>query len=351
MNKKKFKPHILLVPIFNLVLQKDVKREIKIGDVIFVAKEKLPKIRKRLGFKRRLSELNRQNPWKENIFEFASSYAVIKRKLADAKDINEPISLIREAVWLLASSQAPSRSYVRYFGLPEHEVNVLNKYVLYDMEEDNYDYFVFRPSSLPLEPFRLGSQWKHIMTNHFFPLGLKIINNKMKVKKTWQNSIKNAMILIGKSIFSSDLSQAFLYNMISIETLLTSRGDKFPEQIINRLNALFYWRFKKDDPKLWENRIKEIYKLRCEAIHDGEIKNIEVEHLLFSDLLLTNLLYNVCNSTKYISRKEDLVKYARETEARNILKIPQKYPFLIRFSTYWPSEIQLERIRKRMSWG
>lgn len=349
---KKTNTYLLLIPVFNLEIGRELNREIRIGDVIFVSTKKIPYIRKRLGFKRKISELKNELTWSWNILERAKTYAVLKWRLENKKAIEKPISMIKEAIWILASSHpSASRTNVRLFGLPEHKKHLINEYFAYNTKEDNFSFSTFISPSSQLEPFRLDAQWKNIMKRHFFPSAVNIINDKKNVKEHWKHDIKNTLVLVGKSLFSGDLSQAFLYNMIGIETLLTRAGDKFPDELINRLNALFSWRFSQDGTFVWNNKIKEIYKLRCEAIHNGKISKITVEHLIITDLIIQNLLYNICKSTKHIKEKQDLIMFTKESQAREILNIPPKYPFRIRFSTYWPSKSQIDKIKSRMTWS
>lgn len=340
--------HLILIPVFNLEIGRELDGEIRIGDVVFVSTTKIPRIRKRLGFIKTISDINSKIPKETNLFKRANTYAILKWNFANGQSVEKPISKIKEAIWILASSQTPSRTNIRYFGLPEHDKHLVNEHFVYSTKTGYFGLQSYRPS--PIEPYRLEKEWKMIMKNHFFLAALNIINDKTRVNKKWANDIRNTLIAVGKSQFSTDLSQAFIYNMIGIETLLTRRGEKITIELKNRLNALFSWYFKRRQWTNWDNKIKEIYDLRCKAVHDGEISNIKIEDLIFTDLIIQNLLLNICNSTKHIKMKQDLIDFTKKYQARELLNLPQKYPFKIIFRSHWPNQKQIDKIKERMSW-
>lgn len=346
---EKAETHLILIPVFNLEIGQELNREIQIGDVVFVSTAKIPQIRKRLGFIKTISEINSKMPKETNLFKRANTYAILKWNFANGWSVEKPISKIKEAIWILASSQTPTRTNIQYFGLPEHDKHLVNEHFVYSTKTGYFGLQSYISS--PLESYKLENEWKSIMKHHFFPAALNIINDKTKVDKKWVNDIRNTLIAVGKSHFSTDLSQAFIYNMIGIETLLTRRGDKITSELKNRLNALFSWYFKRRQSTNWDKKIEEIYKLRCEAIHDGETRNIKTEDLIFTDLILQNLLLNICNSTKHIKKKQDLIDFTKKYQARELLNLPQKYPFKIIFRSHWPSQKQIDKIKERMSWG
>lgn len=70
---------VLSVPIYNLVLDREINGEIVIGDVHFVSTKKIRWIRKKLGIPSTISEINnyRKKHGQEPIFDKSSTYAFL----------------------------------------------------------------------------------------------------------------------------------------------------------------------------------------------------------------------------------------------------------------------------------
>ncbi len=98
----------------------------------------------------------------------------------------------------------------------------------------------------------------------FFSRLLDVLDKRIKVHGSWRQDLKRAAILIGKSLNSNDVSMSFLYNMIALERLLTTRGDKYAEALPERIE-----RYRLDWVlELIAMRIVfGIYKKRSEFVH------------------------------------------------------------------------------------
>ena len=201
-----------------------------------------------------------------------------------------------------------------------------------------------------LQPNCCEGYWKqNAAKKHFFALQ-KIVDKTNHVQPKWRNSIIRAASLFGKSFLAKHMAEAFMYNMIAIETLLTNQGDKFPSSLIDRLVALFGW-MTTDDPKHWENSISKLYQLRCSFVHDGIHGEIDGMDLYESDTILSNLLTNICKNTKTIKSKNDIIKLSERVAACQVLGIPPKRREVFTFSRL----MMAPRIRKDYdddtSWG
>ncbi len=348
MSKRTF---IICTPTYNLSISKICNSEIRIENVTFISGKKIPYVRKHLGFKDRISVMNAWNQKNigKKLIEDNVTYAIIKWRRLPDDSIQKPMRLIQEAIWILASSQfsASNRGIVDYFGLPEHGVRYMHKYFLYDLsgKKSRQSFSV----ASPIKTFELNGEWKRLMRHHLFPEVLRIINRDVSVDGKWRKSIRKAAILSGQSILSTDLPQAFMYNMIAMETLLTQRGDKFPDAIVERLNALFSWLFERR-PRYWEQIITRLYKLRCSMVHDGETGDIKTEDLLNADILVENLLANLGLATRIIQSKSSLIELSKKVAAKRYLGISYKPPFRARFSQPASLKSKVERVREKMSW-
>ena len=340
----------LIYPVYNLRILKNIGGELKIERVHFISKEKIPRVRKRLNLKKKVSEMNKI--WiKHNmpkLFDIAPSFAVIKIKRSPKDELIEPVNKIKESLWILASSQFSNRrDFIRYFGLPEYQANIITEFFLYDSKEKKSKRSFNRIA--PLNPYILDASWRKEMKNHFFSHLLKILNGKIRVKPKWKYDIRNAAILAGKSHFSNDLPQAFLYNMIAIETLLGIPEERFPDLIIDRLNALFGW-LSNEDSDFWKPTIKRLYALRCKMVHNGDTRDIKTKDLIASDNILFNLLYNISRFIKKLPNKQSLPILSEKIKARRILgqKIKERDNF--RYWHFHMSESTINRIKKKNHW-
>jgi len=352
-NQNQSRNYVLIYPVYNLEISQDIGGEIQIDRVAFFARDKIPRIRKRLGFAKKISEENRV--WKKhhlpNLFSEASSYAlIIFRSKNINEDISEPINKIKEAFWILASSQFfLRRDFTKYFGSLEHQGNMKTGFTLYDQSQ-KFAIRHFRKIN-PL-PYKLDKAWKIYKKNHFFSFLLKFLNHNISenINSDWKKTIRNASILAGKSVFSKEISQAFLYNMIAIESLFKiNPSDKFPSSMIERYNALFGW-ITEEDPRPWEYVLKRLYELRCKFVHDGDIGDIKTTDIIHSDCILFNLLFNICRSIKCFPTSQSFTKLTKKINARRILGQKIKERPNLRYFHADLSRSTIERIKKENNW-
>ena len=337
------KNHIIVIPIFNLVLGKNIQKEIKIGDITFIEKNKLIRCRRRFGYDKPLSEIGKK--FKNTNFELLKSsktYAVLKYNIDPKVSVSEPMSKIREAIWILASEQFGHRRNIKRFGFPEYAKRHLSDSFLYNKITKRVNVSFKADNVIQHSIIR---KWSDVRRYHFFPNALKIINGELPVHKDWKRDIKKAVILCGKSVFSSELSEAFLNNMIGLETLLTNNNGNHRDLMKNRLNAIFHW-----IGENWDDAIDEIYSLRCDMVHDGDTNGITTKHLLWSDYFLKNLLLNIVNATKVLKQKSDLVQLAKEYNASQILELEfkSKLKGIIVSASF--SQNDIEKIKKENNW-
>jgi len=272
----------------------------------------------------------------------SNTYAVLKYKIDPKVSMAEPMAKIREAIWILASEQFGHRRNIQRFGFPEYAKRHLSDSFLYNKITKRVNVSFKADNVIQHSIIR---KWSDVRRYHFFPNALKIINGELPIHKDWQRDIKKGVILCGKSVFSSELSKAFLNNMIALETLLTDGSGNHRKSMKDRLNAIFHW-----IGENWDDAIDEIYNLRCDMVHDGNTNKITTNHLLMSDYFLKNLLLNIVNATKVIKQKSDLVLLAREYNASQVLgiKFKTKMKGMIVSSSH--SQKDIEKIMKENNW-
>lgn len=324
--------HALFFPVYGLRITEKIGGEIKVGRVTFVRADKIPRIRKRLGLRNTISYYrSKLRSSGKHLFNIAPIYAHIhsKRERGD-RDYSHELDLVREAFWVVASSFFcyEWRKDAILSLRPHPNPNVFDDSSSFGPNDIDCRMTISRRG--PMQPNTADSNWRHIQRDyHFFDL-LKILRGDRPVKDNWRKSLVRASVLCGQSFLAKHIAEAFMNDMIAIETLICSQGDKFPDAIIDRLVAIFGW-LTGENRKPWEEKVARLYQLRCSYVHDGVAGDITGMDLHNADTLIQNLLRNLCRHTATISCKPDLIKFAERIDARKTLGQNPRRPVNIEY--------------------
>lgn len=337
--------------MYGLVLTPLVNCEVKIGRVTFIAADKIPRVRKRLGLKHPVSHYREKlRDSKYGIFSNSKTYAVLKTNRDPSNDdLSAEFREIQNAFWLLASSFA-SYSHRKYAAMslrPPHDSLSIRDIAVFDRSTDGYK--VNYRFNAARRPNTCEGFWKQNgALFHFFNLQ-KILDGDHQIDPKWKSSIVRAAMLYGQSFLAKHLAEAFTYNMIAIETLLSEQGDCFPNTLIDRIIAIFGW-LHDEDPEPWDLTIKRLYRLRCGYVHDGKSGDINEMDLCDADRLLLNLLANLCANTREIKSKSDIIQIAAKLAALNTLGKKPKRNGKFFYYTSTLSKKELEDISNTSQW-
>ncbi len=345
----------LFIPIYNLEISSNFGGELRIEHVSFISSAKIIRIRKKLGLTKRVSYYNnlfKSKKLNRKLFSEAKVYAFIKSKRLEKDNLSREFRRIKNAVYLLASSQFYRISRHRknyFFGGPELSKNLSDECLLFENNTNKMEWSHTRLS--PVEPYRIDKRWKKFTSHHFFPRLLKILNGHIQVSSKWRYELRKAALLAGQSHFARNIWEAFLYDMIALETLLTNRGENICTALIERIVSLFGW-LTNEDQERWKRLIEELYNLRCQFVHDGKYGNITIRDLLNADMLLANLLYNLCGLTKDIKSKNDIIKLSEKLAARRTLGLKMlDRPKNISFQTKVFSQTDIKELEELKHWS
>lgn len=311
---------VFIAPVANLYLRETVKREIRVDRVLFLGAKKLPHIRSRLHIPYPVSKW--RHVCQEN-FKSAPSLAIIHHtgKPNDLSD--ECLRMVREESLILTVSQLgyARRSSVGHVGLYGEVVSQGVDYLFLSREDKTFT----STSSLTTghQELVLDEHWKGWQNKFFFPCLLRILHKNIHVDPSWRDCLKTAAILVGKSLSTYDAPDAFLWNMIALESLLTRQGDKYTDAIPERIEAFLGW------VGFWatrnyEERIREAYRVRCKLVHEGDTSGVTEEMLLFTDDLMLNLFFNLTRHPKLFHSKEAVVNFAERVKAERVLGLKGK---------------------------
>jgi hypothetical protein len=114
---------------------------------------------------------------------------------------------------------------------------------------------------------------------------------------------------------SLDRADAFLLNVIGLETLLTRQGERNGKKLAKRIKGLSGWHLRKANPN-YEAEIKSIHETRCAIVHDSDYSDLSIEMLLRADSYLANGLLNVVSNPTLFPSKDELVRVADSYAAK-----------------------------------
>jgi len=160
------------------------------------------------------------------------------------------------------------------------------------------------------------------MQDQFFPYHrlVQMIRGRYHIDDNWRLLLRNVAILAGRSQNAIETADAFLWNMIALEQLLLGGQERGGHQakLTTRCKALFGY------CPLWERMefdvaLDKIYKARCSLIHEGNRKSISLDHVIISDLILSNVIGSLVFNSSRISSKSALIEHAEKAKARALL--------------------------------
>jgi hypothetical protein len=320
---------LFITPISGLELTDIVKNELKIENVFFVSKDKLPRIRKRLGLQIPISKLETKKSFlKELLIDFfkkSETYAVLNFTGDKKEKYSENIRIIEDAISLISFSNLgySTRKFNNKIYIKKSESLISNKSVV--INKSNSEFSIGGKSLHPL-PFQVNNNWKSFHQKFFYQKFLKIINGEKKINRKWRNLLISAARIVGKSLNSHDIPESFLKNIIALEMLLVDQNEKIKDKLIERSAYFLDWSENWENDNI-EERIIGIYKKRCDYVHDGRYSDITKEDLIFSDELIFNVFNNLINYIDKISSKAKLIEFSDNYQCEKKLGLNSKFQF------------------------
>ncbi|WP_430453409.1 hypothetical protein [Rhodopirellula europaea] len=159
-----------------------------------------------------------------------------------------------------------------------------------------------------MHAFCLDEQWHQAVSQTgIIQLFSRLSDTSLDLDWRWQ--IGSAAAMLGRSMMSLDRADAFLLNVIGLETLLTRQGERNGRKLAKRIKGLTGWHLKTANPD-YENEIKSIHGTRCAIVHDSDYDDLTIEMLLRADSYLANGLLNVVTNPGLFPTKDELVRIA-----------------------------------------
>jgi hypothetical protein len=315
---------VFLIPVSNLELTCAVNFEVKIDKVTFVSAQHLPRRRRRFGIPRCISELRRRSQGVlDRFFDGVETFAVVQYKGVPRELESRVLEIAKDETAILTLSQL-GYAKRRLVSAPEVTRDMpiqIFSYLAQNTQDTSWYQSAKRVDKLL--PLQLDGDWRNYQCSSFWYDLLRILRREIRVKGGWRKDLRNAAVLAGQSQVSLDVPQAFLWNVIALELLLTTQGDKYRDALPSRAEAFLGW-MGHWDKEHFKDRIVEIYKKRSTFVHTGRRDEITSEDLFFTDDLLLNLFLNIVGHHSLFRSKGDVVEFAKRVEAERILNINAK---------------------------
>jgi hypothetical protein len=230
-----------MVPVGELLLMEAMAREFRIDRVTLVHRDKLPRVRKRLGLGATISEIKKTIPgW--DFFDMGLAYAVMKQRGEPEEVQNQCLAVIREELSILALSQLgySRRSQMSPIALARENTRPYISFLAYN-DQDRTRFGKMFKTTTPSNQVVLDGSWKAFQDNVFFTKLLSILRGKTKVEDSWRYELRRAAVLIGESVGANDLLKSFVWNWVALEMLLTYRASEALDMLPKRAEALLGW--------------------------------------------------------------------------------------------------------------
>lgn len=321
--------YILIYPIKGLVLDKDINEEFKVDKVTFVSKNRLPRIRNRIGLPIKISKLKQKLPSSLNelYFDENETFAICELQINEKNNNNNVIKTIKEELRIIELSQLSFSKRIN-----KHSISLRigksekGSWISINKTTGELSGSAYYLNQNDITPLYLNKHWVNFHKKRYFFKLIKILYGEININEKWKETLKKVALLAGLSQSTNNILQAFIWNFIAIEKLLTRKKDikkyeDMPIIIENLFGWVPDWKYNK-----YSGLFKRITNKRHELIHNGNIECIEALDLTFSDFILDNLLFNiVININELKSHKKFIDFIDKIKEEKKSGKQTKKY--------------------------
>ena len=147
---------------------------------------------------------------------------------------------------------------------------------------------------------------------------MKILQSNFEVKLKWKKTLRRVGILMGKSYCTNEITLSFLYNIIALETLLTDENDKISKELPKRILDFIGWVF--ENNYSFPEKFKELYRKRCQVVHNGNLDDVTIQDVIDSDWILRNVFYNIIRHINVFNSKSNVIDFSKKLEAEQFLR-------------------------------
>ncbi len=224
--------------------------------------------------------------------ESAWSFARVTRNGERADAAREAFRDVAEAVNLLAVTRSfwvnrTSNTGFAILGYP-----LIKQRNAWIVEQGGPGNFNTASQEGGLAPFCLDAHWHRHISDRWRMIELFDAVVDSALDPSWRAQIRRAAGLIGRSLMTVERADAFLWNVFALETLLTRPGERNGRRLAERIDGLLGWYLADNRPD-YELELTDLFRIRCEAVHDADYSSLTTDVVLLSDLYAINTLRNV----------------------------------------------------------
>ena len=241
----------------------------------------------------------------QRVFDGSQSYAVLERTGVPEELRHHVFRDLRNSAEILASTAA-------FYSRRHHSCGFTIRG--YPLSTAKTDTFLDLNGTLiagnwnqrgMLMPFELDATWHNAITQSgIIELFARLVDANLD--PDWRRQIGSGAAMLGRSLMSLDLADAFLLNVIGLETLLTRQGERNGRMLTQRIEGMTGWHLRNARPN-YQAEIRSIHSVRCEIVHDSDYRNLTIELLLLADMYLANGLLNIVRHPAQFPDKTTLV--------------------------------------------
>lgn len=299
---------LVIVPTVQLAIINDppIGGQWKVGDVTFMSKEAMANCLHQPNLPNEPSEHVRQWVMTNPIMGEHQGFAVTTRTGTPTEIRKTVFRDLREAVHVLASTNAmfSKRSSMRGFTLQGSPFVSGRKDCFLDLVGSSSPSSIWCQHGM-LVPFELDANWHSTVTaSGMIKLFDRILDRNLD--PNWRRQIKSAAAMLGKSQMALERADAFLLDVMGLETLLTVQGERNGKKLSKRIKGMVGWHLRGARPG-YVDEIKRIHEVRCEIVHDSDFSNLTTELLLQADMYLVNSLTNIINLPAMFPDKDAMI--------------------------------------------
>jgi hypothetical protein len=293
---------LIIIPIDNLVISDEppICGKFQVGDVQFMSRNKAESFLQPPNISAPLSDYKRSI-----VMDKHETLAIVQRQDTPANLLQIVFRDVREAVGILAATDA-------FYGTRRmmHGFNILGysrvtQRIASFVGSTQPHFFFERSHDGGIMTWSLDREWHdNIDTTGLLQLFDAI--NDHNLDTAWRAQIRGASAFLGRSLMSHERTEAFLFDIFALETLLTRRGERNGRMLARRIKGIAGWHLKNHRPN-WEQEIGDIFEVRCEAVHDADYGQLTMEHLLLADIYIKNVLLNVVLNRSTFTSKDALI--------------------------------------------
>ncbi len=298
---------LVIVPTVQLTISNDspIGGQWKVGNVTFMSKEAMAEYLHQPNLPIEPSDHIRQWVMTNPIMGENQGFAVTTRTGTPTEIRKTVFRDLREAAHVLVSTIAIfSRSNMRGFTLQGWPVISGRQDCFLDLVGSSSPSCIWCQHGMVV-PFELDANWHNAVTASGMINLFDRISDR-SLDPNWQRQIRSGAAMLGKSLLALERADAFLLDVMGLETLLTVRGGRNGDKLSNRIKGMVGWHLRKTRPG-YEGEIKLIHKVRCDIVHDSDYSNLTTELLLQADMYLVNSLMNIVNSPAMFPDKDTMI--------------------------------------------